>query len=61
MNALANFAKTQPWTAMVFAVFVLFLGAGLAAKMDSRWGYVIMLIAIVFGVFVLRTHGIVRF
>lgn len=43
---------------MLLSVFVLFMGITISAKFDSKWGYVIALVAVVFGLFVLKANRI---
>lgn len=42
MGPLLQFAKGNVETAVALGVLMIFVGAGIAAKMQSKWGYVVM-------------------
>ncbi len=59
METLENLARTN-WPSMIgVAVLIFFAGITLAAKADSKWGYVIAALGAVLALFVLRTNGII--
>ena len=59
MQTISNFASTQFAFAIMISLFLLAVGGGIVAKFDSKWGYVLMLLAVVFGLFTLRANRII--
>lgn len=45
-------------TAMALCLLFLFIGTMIAAKFDSKWGYVIMAGAVAVALFALRVKGV---
>ncbi len=43
---------------MLLAVFGLFMGITISGKFDTKWGYVLSAIAVVFGLFVLKANRV---
>ncbi len=58
MDYLTHLADDHFLTMMVICGVLIMAGAGIAAKFDSRWGYVIMLIPAAFVAYALRVQGL---
>lgn len=61
LQSLNQFLQQQTVSAIGLCVLAIFLGAGLAAKFDNRFGYVIMLVAGVALFYTLRVAGLLPF
>jgi hypothetical protein len=59
-RALHQFAAENMVMAMAIAVFALFMGAMINVKLSSRFGFVIMIAAVAFGLFTLKVNGIFK-
>ncbi|MCC6545855.1 hypothetical protein IT570_01710 [Candidatus Sumerlaeota bacterium] len=59
MQTLSNFAASQFAFAVMIALFALAMGAGIVAKFDSKWGYVLIVGGILFGLLALRANRII--
>ena len=53
-----TFVTSQFPTAIMLAVFLLFMGVAITAKFESKMGYVFMAIAVAFGLYALRMNRI---
>lgn len=58
MQTLSRFSTSQFPLAILLSVFMIAMGATVVAKFDSKWGYVIIGLAVLFGLFTLRARGI---
>lgn len=58
MQALNNFATNNWPTAMGIAVIAFFIGVTIAAKFDSKFGYVISLVGLALGLYVLKANNV---
>ena len=55
LNALLD---NNAYTAVILSVLAIFLGVAIATKFDSKWGYVLMLVAALVGLYTLKVNGI---
>lgn len=58
MQALRNFADNQFAFAMLISVFLLAMGITVASKFDSKFGYVLMILGVAFGLYTLKVNRI---
>lgn len=59
MDFLTRLADEQFPTVLVVCFALIFAGAGLAGKIGSRWGYVLMIVPAAFIVYALRVKGLI--
>lgn len=59
LRSLRSFVDSQEVMAFALAAFLIFCGFGLAAKADTKWGYVIAAGGILLVLFTLRVNGLI--